>query len=89
MARTEFRTIPLVVAIDEAHQFFDVTVGDEFANTRLNAFDAIAKEGRKYGLTVCVADGGGLPRAGERSHDAPTARPASDGPRYEIWRPSS
>jgi DNA helicase HerA-like ATPase len=46
---------PLVVAIDEAHQFFDVTVGDEFASTRLNAFDLIAKEGRKYGLTVCVA----------------------------------
>jgi DNA helicase HerA-like ATPase len=49
-----FRVIPLVVAIDEAHQFFDVTVGDEFANTRLNAFDSIAKEGRKYGMTVCV-----------------------------------
>lgn len=46
---------PVVVAIDEAHQFFDVTVGDEFASTHLNAFDAIAKEGRKYGLTVCVA----------------------------------
>lgn len=51
----EFKEIPLVVAIDEAHQFFDVTVGDEFSSTRLNAFDAIAKEGRKYGLTVCVA----------------------------------
>ncbi|WP_431239267.1 ATP-binding protein [Mycolicibacterium aichiense] len=50
-----FREYPLVVAIDEAHQFFDVTVGDEFASTRLNAFDAVAKEGRKYGLTVCVA----------------------------------
>lgn len=50
-----FRVRPLVVAVDEAHQFFDVTVGDEFANTRLNAFDAIAKEGRKYGLTVCLA----------------------------------
>lgn len=50
-----FRTVPLVVAVDEAHQFFDVTVGDEFANTRLNAFDSIAKEGRKYGLTVCLA----------------------------------
>lgn len=50
-----FRAIPVVVAIDEAHQFFDVTVGDEFANTRLNAFDSIAKEGRKYGLTVCLA----------------------------------
>lgn len=55
-ARTgAFQESPLVVAIDEAHQFFDVTVGDEFASTHLNAFDAIAKEGRKYGLTVCVA----------------------------------
>lgn len=142
----EFRTIPLVVAIDEAHQFFDVTVGDEFANTRLNAFDAIAKEGRKYGLTVCVATQrpGDLPvgvlsqvgmtivhrladgrdrqrveqAAAELDHSAtkllpglvpgeailmgvdfpvpvsvrmtpPTARPASDGPRYENWGPSS
>lgn len=51
----KFRSSPVVVAVDEAHQFFDVTVGDEFANTHLNAFDAIAKEGRKYGLTVCVA----------------------------------
>lgn len=55
-ARTDmFRQSPLVVAVDEAHQFFDVTVGDEFASTRLNAFDLIAKEGRKYGLTVCMA----------------------------------
>lgn len=50
-----YQDAPLVVAVDEAHQFFDVTVGDEFASTHLNAFDAIAKEGRKYGLTVCVA----------------------------------
>lgn len=50
-----FKKHPLVVAVDEAHQFFDVTVGDEFSSTRLNAFDSIAKEGRKYGLTVCVA----------------------------------
>lgn len=50
-----FKEIPLVVAIDEAHQFFDTVVGDEFSSTRLNAFDSIAKEGRKYGLTVCLA----------------------------------
>jgi uncharacterized protein len=50
-----FDQVPLVVALDEAHQFFDVTVGDEFANTHLNAFNLIAKEGRKYGLTACVA----------------------------------
>lgn len=49
-----FREYPLVAAVDEAHQFFDVTVGDEFANTHLSAFDSIAKEGRKYGLTTCV-----------------------------------
>jgi len=49
-----FRQRPLVVAIDEAHQFFDVNVGDEFASTHLNAFDLIAKEGRKYGLTTCL-----------------------------------
>lgn len=49
-----FRTRPLVVALDEAHQFFDVTVGDELSASRLNAFDLIAKEGRKYGLTTCV-----------------------------------
>lgn len=51
----KFRDSPVVVAVDEAHQFFDVTVGDDFASTHLNAFDAIAKEGRKYGLTVCLA----------------------------------
>lgn len=137
-----FRTVPLVVAIDEAHQFFDVTVGDDFANSRLNAFDAIAKEGRKYGLTVCLATQrpGDLPvgvlsqvgmtivhrladgRDRQRVEQAaaeldlsatrllpglvpgeailmgvdfpvpvsvritpPTARPASDGPRFENW----
>lgn len=50
-----FRSAPVVVAVDEAHQFFNVTVGDELANTHLDAFDAIAREGRKYGLTVCLA----------------------------------
>lgn len=138
----EFQGSPLVVAIDEAHQFFDVTVGDEFASTRLSSFDTIAKEGRKYGLTVCVATQrpGDLPvgvlsqvgmtivhrladgrdrqrveqAAAELDYSAtrllpglvpgeailmgvdfpvpvsvritpPTARPASDGPRYENW----
>jgi DNA helicase HerA-like ATPase len=52
--RGKFQKKPLVVAIDEAHQFFDVTVGDEYATSHLNAFDSIAKEGRKYGLTTCV-----------------------------------
>lgn len=50
-----FATKPLLVCIDEAHQFFGRTVGDEFVSTRLEHFESIAKEGRKYGLTVCMA----------------------------------
>lgn len=46
---------PLLVAIDEAHQFFGRTIGDEFVASRLENFDSIAKEGRKYGLTLCMA----------------------------------
>lgn len=55
-ARQEtFRTRPLIVAVDEAHQFFSVEVGDRDSGTKLDAFSLIAKEGRKYGLTVCLA----------------------------------
>jgi DNA helicase HerA-like ATPase len=46
---------PLLVAVDEAHQFFGRTIGDEYVTSRLENFDSIAKEGRKYGLTVCMA----------------------------------
>jgi DNA helicase HerA-like ATPase len=52
--RGDFRSNPVVIALDEAHQFFDVTIGDE-TTAHLNGFDLIAKEGRKYGLTVCLA----------------------------------
>lgn len=50
-----FKKNPIIVAVDEAHQFFGKTVGDEFAQAQLDSFDLIAKEGRKYGLTVCMA----------------------------------
>jgi energy-coupling factor transporter ATP-binding protein EcfA2 len=50
-----FKNRPLVVALDEAHQFFNVTIGDDVSSAKLDAFDLIAKEGRKYGLTVCMA----------------------------------
>ena len=50
-----FRAAPLVVAVDEAQQFFGKAIGDEVVTTRLEHFEAIAKEGRKYGLTVCMA----------------------------------
>jgi DNA helicase HerA-like ATPase len=50
-----FRTAPLVVFLDEAHQFLGRTIGDEYASVRLDAFGLIAKEGRKYGLTCVLA----------------------------------
>ena len=53
--RGVFRAAPLVVAVDEAQQFFGKTIGDDVVTTRLEHFEAIAKEGRKYGLTVCMS----------------------------------
>jgi hypothetical protein len=53
-ART-FSDRPLLVAVDEAHQFFGRTVGDDVMSVHLEQFESIAKEGRKYGLTLCMA----------------------------------
>lgn len=50
-----FQKSPLVVALDEAHQFLSKSVGDEFNKVHLDAFGLIAKEGRKYGLTCLLA----------------------------------
>lgn len=47
--------MPLVVLLDEAHQFLDKSVGDEFSRTDLDALGLIAKEGRKYSLTCVLA----------------------------------
>lgn len=50
-----FKVKPLVLFIDEAHQYLNKHVKDEFFEfTRLNAFDQIAKECRKYGLFEVV-----------------------------------
>lgn len=46
---------PLMVMLDEAHQFLDKSVGDEYNKTSLDSFGLIAKEGRKYGLTCVLA----------------------------------
>lgn len=51
----QFREAPLVVFLDEAHQFLGRTVGDEYGSVRLESFGLIAKEGRKYGLTAVLA----------------------------------
>ncbi len=51
----DFQEVPLVVAIDEAHQFLNKSIGDESNKVTLDAFGLIAKEGRKYGLTCLLA----------------------------------
>lgn len=52
----KFKSHPLTLFIDEAHQYLNKFVKDEyFELTRLSAYDQIAKEGRKYGLFLCIA----------------------------------
>ena len=53
--KDRFRRHPLLVIVDEAHQFLNKTFGDEQGNYPLDSFALIAKEGRKYALTVCLA----------------------------------
>lgn len=56
MARQgSFVEMPLVVVLDEAHQFLNKNMGDENNRVHLDAFGLIAKEGRKYGLTTILA----------------------------------
>lgn len=50
-----FREKPLLVVVDEAHNFLGKRVGAEDNSTKLDAFEMIAKEGRKYGLNICLA----------------------------------
>ncbi|ASO06036.1 ATP-binding protein [Arenibacter algicola] len=51
-----FNDSPLVVFIDEAHQFLNKSIKDEYFDSKpLDAFDSIAKECRKHGLFLCIA----------------------------------
>lgn len=55
-ARTgAFRQRPTVVLVDEAHNFLGRQIGAEDYASKLDAFELIAKEGRKYGLNICLA----------------------------------
>jgi len=45
---------PLVLVLDEAHQILRAKA-DQYSELPPDAFQIIAKEGRKYGLTLCVA----------------------------------
>jgi hypothetical protein len=52
----KFRIEPLILVVDEAHQFLNKNVKDEFFESQtLDAFDLIAKECRKYGMFLCLA----------------------------------
>lgn len=54
-----------VICVDEAHQFLSKELGDDYAKYALDAFDLIAKEGRKFGLSICLAT--------QRPRDIPSA----------------
>jgi hypothetical protein len=55
MARSgAFAASPVVVVVDEAHNFLGRQIGGEDAVARLDAFELIAKEGRKFGLNICL-----------------------------------
>jgi hypothetical protein len=54
--KRDFVENPVVLVIDEAHQFLNKNVRDDFFEIQsLDAFDLIAKECRKYGLFLCLA----------------------------------
>lgn len=56
MARAgAFKSRPVVVIVDEAHNFLGRQIGTDDAVARLDAFELIAKEGRKYGLNICLS----------------------------------
>lgn len=57
LAREEvFRNIPLVVFLDEAHQFLNQSFKDQLEDDGVtNSFSLIAKEGRKYALTLALS----------------------------------
>lgn len=52
---SKFRDKPTVVMVDEAHNFLGRHIGTEDYAAKLDAFELIAKEGRKYGLNICLA----------------------------------
>jgi DNA helicase HerA-like ATPase len=46
---------PLFLVLDEAHHFLGRHIGTEDTIARLDAFEQIAREGRKFGLNICFA----------------------------------
>jgi uncharacterized protein len=50
-----FKQAPTVVIVDEARNFLGRQIGGEDTVARLDAFELIAKERRKYGLNICLS----------------------------------
>ncbi len=50
-----YETMPLLVFLDEAHNFLGKHIGGDDTVAKLDAFELIAKEGRKFGLNICLA----------------------------------
>ena len=50
-----FKDRPLLVLLDEAHNFISRSLEDEYSKYPLDAFELVAKEGRKFSLTLCLA----------------------------------
>lgn len=50
-----FQRHPTVILVDEAHNFLGRQIGAEDHAAKLDAFELIAKEGRKYSLNICLA----------------------------------
>jgi len=46
---------PALVFVDEAHNFLGRRVGLDDYGARLDSFELIAKEGRKFGLNLCLS----------------------------------
>lgn len=53
--KQRFKKAPVIVFLDEAHNFLNRKVGEDDSSIKLDAFDQIAKEGRKHWLTICLA----------------------------------
>lgn len=51
----QFRQRPTAIILDEAHHFLGRSIGGEDYAAKLDAFELIAKEGRKYGLNIILA----------------------------------
>ncbi len=53
--KNSFVKSPLLIFLDEAHNFIGKHIGGEDTVAKLDSFELIAKEGRKFGLNICLA----------------------------------